>query len=146
MFRVTISLAGWAPTNGSGERELASHCYCWRGSEGIQNVNRPSLMWFSCRHKGAARQSPLGMMGACRIRNRPWVCSASCWATEKSEGVEPDLLSLPVVSSPSCFSFLYKDWMGRATEKLRMKCWQGALLEIKFCPILCTILVSHICE
>lgn len=81
-----------------------------------------------------------------------WVSSASCWAMEERKGTEPHLFSSPIFSSPSCLSFLCKDWIRKATagsqamEKLRMKCWQGALLEIKFCPILCTILVSHIRE
>lgn len=135
----------WAGTNGWG-RESQLHIVTVHADQKAFRTSEPSMVWFSFRHKGAAHQSPLGMVGGCGTRNHPWVCSASCWAMEKSGGIEPDLFSLPVFSSPSCFSFLYKDWMGMATEKLRMKCWQGALLEIKFCPILCTILVSHICE
>lgn len=130
-------------------REPASHCYCWRGSESIPNLLccDPSF-----GHERAACQSLLGVAGGLRSQKSPlglfnWTLRlGGKWRS----WTRPLLLTCSLF--PSCFSFFCKDWVGKptagsqATERLRMNCWQGALLEIKFCPILCTILVSHIRE
>lgn len=107
------SLSPWQAGVVESGRELALHDYRWCGSGGIWNVNRPSLMQFSFRHKAAACQS---------LAWHDWVAEESgvtlgsaqqaAWrAIEERKGTEPSssphLFSPPISAS---HSFAKTEW------------------------------------
>lgn len=107
MFIVTISLVK------TGERaSFALLLLTWfrRHSERPQAFSAVALLW---TQRGSLPIPAWCERVAEASRNHPWVSAASCWAVEGREGTEPDLCS-PVFSSPPCFSFLCKGWMGKA--------------------------------